>query len=401
MTKWTTLARLHNEDVFVVSDLHLSNGRTLENFCSDELFNNFVTDHLSIRAESRKRTLVIAGDFIDFPRMIEERTTSPRKQGSTQIESIGRARDAIAAHPMVFAALNRHLGDGHQLVLLAGNHDVDLFWPGVRDTLAEALGDPSAHLLTFPDTWSICDRGIAIEHGHQYSYDNRFSQFPPFFDPTHLERPWGTYFMEAVYNSIESFAPWVHMVHPASKAFQLAVRHRGWDKIPPPLLPATLAFFTAHGKRMMLEQLLGTTVTTVDNNDLSAAETVLGDLSWVSDEVRWAARQILHNGVADPRLGRTDERGQSNTANALLTLALANVHTVIFGHTHYAKRVLHQGGRKAEINTGTWIGHIPLEAGPMPSFEALAAAAANPTHRRSYAYCGPNEQLGVLETYAP
>jgi UDP-2,3-diacylglucosamine pyrophosphatase LpxH len=399
--------RIEHDDVFVISDLHLSDPREprLENFLSDEQLKSFVLQHMPKVASGRKTTLVINGDFVDFARLSPHLAPAKdRDVGSTEEESVAKLARSLQGHPRVFETLGKHLAAKNQLIMLAGNHDVDLFWGRVREDLRKALGG-SNRLGFCVDTWSLCDRGIYIEHGHQYSYDNRFDRFPPFDARCeHLERCWGTFFMEVIYNQIEYFAPWVNKVHPESRALAIAIRQQGWDKIPPVLVPRLVGFFMAHGKRLLLEHSLGTPP---EGGTRADAEALLGSLSGLpaqamreAEEIARAERSLpIRDPDAEPQptgaLGHTDERGIEKAAAE--QLALKDIHTVIFGHTHVAHR--HEGGGKATINTGTWTGYIPLASGPAPSFEELEKRAAAPVHRRTYAYVGPGARPGVLETY--
>lgn len=402
-----------NDHIFVVSDLHLSDPLepSLENFVSDKEFERFVTNFLPKRAGGRPSTLVIAGDFLDFARVRpHDYGFEVRNVGATEAISLEKAQKAIAGHPVVFEALRSHLASGGQLVMLAGNHDVDLFWPGVRAVIAAEL--QHTEKLAFPDRWFVRGAGVYIEHGHQYSYDNRFERFPPFaVGGDRLERAWGTFFMESVYNQVEDFAPWINKVHPTSKAVLIALQSLGWDKIPPVLVPRLLGFFLKHGKRMAIEHAMGTHQAQSGFGSRAEAAKSLGIQLKAIDEETWKrAEQLAEVDFLKPQstterepapnatsLGRNDERGLKEAAHE--QLARADVHTAIFGHTHRAHRN-EVGKNKAWINTGTWTGYIPLEDDqPSPTFDQLTAAAQQPTHRRTYAYVGPSATPGVLETF--
>lgn len=137
----------------------------------------------AIRREVRGDALelVLNGDVFDFdaPRFV---------QGKSLYHDFPRdaAHDvpALAAildhHPVFVAALGRVLADGHTLVVVSGNHDVQLTIPAVRDVLrrrvvAAALAqDPDqdgaalAARVVFRAWFHRTPDGVILEHGNQY-----------------------------------------------------------------------------------------------------------------------------------------------------------------------------------------------------------------------------------------
>ncbi|HEX8112132.1 MAG TPA: metallophosphoesterase, partial [Kofleriaceae bacterium] len=256
------MTEIRHPHVFLISDLHLGDpAGEVDHFHSDEQLCAFLSSYLPDRTNGEAATLIILGDFIDFPRIpprykeLEHPTI-----GSTEDESVRKVMRAIKGHPLVFQGLRALIERGDQLLLLAGNHDVDLYWPGVRSQLASALRCEEPQ-LGFVHKGVLRDRGIHVQHGHQLSFENQFQQWPPepfraFGGEQRLERCWGTFFMEAVYNLVEAFAPWIDLVHPTWRAVLLALKYRGWDGIPPPVAAAFLAFFARFGKRVLADHLL-------------------------------------------------------------------------------------------------------------------------------------------------
>jgi hypothetical protein len=113
-----------------------------------------VADHPGAR-------LVVVGDLFD---LASERSSLPLSRA---------VADVIGAHPPLRAALARHLDQGGELWLAAGNHDIEVGDPGFRAAFIAALGlsrDPGARLRTSP--WFFREGALHIEHGHLYDPDN-------------------------------------------------------------------------------------------------------------------------------------------------------------------------------------------------------------------------------------
>lgn len=134
--------------------------------------------------------LVIAGDFVDFIGMSvsgaeAEIATEPTDEerehglGSAVDHTIAKLRLVAKHHRAVFAALGRFVQANNSLVIVRGNHDVDLHWEPVQAAFRELLAEHAAPVqerVEFAD-WFYYEEGVVyIEHGHQYddycSYDH-------------------------------------------------------------------------------------------------------------------------------------------------------------------------------------------------------------------------------------
>lgn len=204
-------------NLLVVSDLHLgeaSKDRSrIEDLKATELedreFCRFLQYQRSRRQNGRPWVLVLAGDTFDFPavslspdpRAAQERygfTVSPqeRRRGLDNSEAKARWKlDRILdRHPGLLAHLADFVGSGNRLIVLVGNHDAELYWPGVQQALVQRLVD-----LYFggeqtdgeqPDefrariefrSWFYHHPGLAyIQHGHQFdAYCSLLNQLHP------------------------------------------------------------------------------------------------------------------------------------------------------------------------------------------------------------------------------
>lgn len=235
--------------VYVVSDLHLGpgwlpNGEAdpLEDFDADADFARFLD---TIGTTGRPVELVIAGDFLEYCQTLPEiGLTSPEDDlGSTEAESLrrtdvilGRSPDVASGHPEVFAALRRFMVEGNSITIIAGNHDIDLLWPGVWARMFDAIYPPGAagdlRRVRYAYTVGEGPRGcVHIEHGHEHDRANRFGERMehPFgvdrMGVRRLKRCWGTLFVDKVYNQLEQERWFIDNVKPILRVVKLGIRH--------------------------------------------------------------------------------------------------------------------------------------------------------------------------------
>jgi UDP-2,3-diacylglucosamine pyrophosphatase LpxH len=128
--------------------------------------------------------LVWNGDVFDFDApWVKDGSSSFDEYPLDEAGCAAHLARIVEAHPVWFRAAARLLVAGHRLLVVSGNHDVELCWPGVRRALREALGRLSA--LESPDgrplddatlearvrfrAWfHVTEDGVYLEHGSQY-----------------------------------------------------------------------------------------------------------------------------------------------------------------------------------------------------------------------------------------
>jgi UDP-2,3-diacylglucosamine pyrophosphatase LpxH len=134
--------------------------------------------------------LVIAGDFVDFvgmsvaadPGEIATNLTEEEQMhglGGAADHARAKMRRVVEHHADVFKALSEFVAAGNTLVVLRGNHDVDLHWEEVQDEFRRGLerfGTIERGNVEFAP-WFYYEEGVVyVEHGHQYdqfcSYEN-------------------------------------------------------------------------------------------------------------------------------------------------------------------------------------------------------------------------------------
>ena len=152
----------------------------------DERLCGLLDHHLKHAA--RRTCLVIAGDFLDLVGVSlspDARTTYTRLTSEEQRHGLGSAADhvvqkvaAIAErHRRVFAALCAFIAAGHKLVVVRGNHDIELHWRAAQSALSHAIcqhAESPEHGASVASRIEVCpwfyavDGLLYVEHGHEF-----------------------------------------------------------------------------------------------------------------------------------------------------------------------------------------------------------------------------------------
>jgi UDP-2,3-diacylglucosamine pyrophosphatase LpxH len=388
-----------NRHTFIISDVHITEPKSRLNiFVAEERFEELLNQTIPTSANGQKSSLVLLGDFIDFARLEpwpDPDDRRPRRVGATEEESVTKVVRAVEANDRVFDALALFCQRNHLLVV-PGNHDVDMFWPGVREVFRKRLSAASEN-VSFVEGWEFESDGLLLCHGHQFTYDNRFDLTPPFVEHDgvrHLERCWGTFFLESVYNLVHYFAPYVNMVHPTERAVLLALKNLGWERIPRPLAAKFVAFFAKHGWRLAAEKMMGASPGQPSVDEVAAMLSISPPQEVVAEaEKILMAEPTSYDSFSLPSiprlpaptgtLGRTDEKDFERYAEA--QLSRTSMFAAVFGHTHrtFGPDACANG---TIVNTGTWTGAIFLNDTTSYSHEELEVAAKSPVQRLSYAH---------------
>jgi UDP-2,3-diacylglucosamine pyrophosphatase LpxH len=145
------------------------------------------------RDPKRPWCLVIAGDLVDFIGMsiapLPDQPLQTALNDEERMHGLGSAPDHAAwkmravaeRHALVFDGLARFVAEGHHLVLVRGNHDVDFHWEDARDAFVEAVvdrlpsvaGEPAARAevatrIQFCPWFYYVEGLLYVEHGHQF-----------------------------------------------------------------------------------------------------------------------------------------------------------------------------------------------------------------------------------------
>jgi UDP-2,3-diacylglucosamine pyrophosphatase LpxH len=155
------------DEVYVISDLHMGGPPGHQIFGQEELLSGFI-DHLQRDAQG-DCALVINGDMVDF-------LAQPGAVCFDPTGAIGQLDKIVQSFPKVWASLTRYVGTPQRhLVVVLGNHDLELALPWVREHLLERLsgGDRNLHQrirLCFDGAGFACtvgNRQVLCVHGNE------------------------------------------------------------------------------------------------------------------------------------------------------------------------------------------------------------------------------------------
>lgn len=242
-------------DLVVISDLHLSTGcpdqdgkySCNEDFFFDDEFSQFL-QYLQKRKPGRTH-LIIAGDSFDFlqihGRCTDELLHLPevpfpvtRRErnyglGTEQEKAVWKVGVIADGHKVFFQALSRFLSKGNCLSILAGNHDIELYWEKVRRELVDRIAafekapaaklDVQERIQFYPWCYYDAEHKTYIEHGNQYDPLNAFTHLlNPVLahDPKRLWLPFGSLFVRYFFNKLEGDHPFADNMKPATKYMQ-------------------------------------------------------------------------------------------------------------------------------------------------------------------------------------
>jgi UDP-2,3-diacylglucosamine pyrophosphatase LpxH len=405
---------------FVLSDLHIGaghareGGNQLEDFTADEELVNFLHEiQGKSKTERCEIELIINGDFFEFLQVpavdqYDPGSSYPKEfyLDSSQEASIKRLNIIAQGHPEVFNALSDFMHVEHpqrRITIIKGNHDVNLFWPGVKSRLREILGASGtrASLLLFADEF-VSREKIYVEHGHQRA--EKINCYQDFFnprtfdDPNQLYYPAGSRLVINSFNDIEHEHWFVDHIKPVTTLIWYALH---WDFDFAGKTLATLIRYTpASGKR-----------SSISNDGLSPfAEALLQDLE--NDDKRCEISQRYANEptfrqqfnqqiqqylnvanvnnkeafslplpeVSDNplKMGEADQQQQQTMLRhaAEQVARQEGAKIILFGHTHYpVQELLSNGG--VYINTGSWVQDF---SDALPETWAALFNGAHPFH---------------------
>ncbi|MFK7801127.1 MAG: hypothetical protein AB8G95_05830 [Anaerolineae bacterium] len=272
-----------------LSDLHLAEGTDpqtgkldrLEDFFYDDAFADLIVYHVGLAeggtissAFQKPWKLYINGDFFEFLQVVSipdednsliqngKLVLTPRKKtyglGTSAEETVWKLMRIAAGHPTFFQALGWFLAHPeNELVIMRGNHDIELVWPAVqeavrstisasyfawyrdmidgripesplpfKDSLPAVIPEDFADRISFPE-WFDYEKGLFyVEHGNQYDPVNAFSSVDrPFLtdEPNLIELPAGSFFVRYLFNMVEQVHPFADNIQPLSSYIHYAI----------------------------------------------------------------------------------------------------------------------------------------------------------------------------------
>lgn len=254
--------------VLAASDLHLAEGRDpetgvfdpRENFFAAGPFRRWLEHHAD---EAAGTALVLNGDIFDFLRVTEvpsddgdyvrwrerlralgeeERARSlPRPIPDNErtfglrthdFRTVWKLLVIRRGHPAFFEGLAGWLAEGGRLVISAGNHDPELYWPLVRQAIRDQLVRDGAPARAADERVAFAHEpfqvgNLHVEHGHQHESMTRIDGPPVLaFDPTQIRLPPGSFVNRYFINKIERLDPFIDNVKPVQDALMELLRRR-------------------------------------------------------------------------------------------------------------------------------------------------------------------------------
>ncbi len=174
----------------VVSDLHLCEAEPInprhplwKKFKSKEFFfdNEFLTflKFIDTEAAGRQVELILNGDIFDFDSI----TSRPEQPGyhvswletrrgldAEKEKSIYKIEVILRDHPVWIEALAWFIREGHRVVFVIGNHDIEINWIDVQKKILDILqlSNEERRQVRFVEWFYISNKDTLIEHGHQH-----------------------------------------------------------------------------------------------------------------------------------------------------------------------------------------------------------------------------------------
>ena len=176
-------------NTIVLGDMHLSDAEPPRNrhplwkrFKQPDLFVDPRFQRLLAFLETRidgSVELVLNGDTFDFDSVmaVPDDPGFPvswleRRRGLNAEEAKSRFKiqRILQDHPVFVEALSTFLANGHRVVFVIGNHDMELHWPSVQRDIVRALDLPeeARRNVRFADWFTVSNGDTLIEHGNQY-----------------------------------------------------------------------------------------------------------------------------------------------------------------------------------------------------------------------------------------
>jgi len=317
----------------IISDFHIADGQEAgllnpwENFHHDaklaELLRYYSTDFY----EDEEVELIINGDFFD---LLQVRYDGGFPDQITERIGMAKLKACLDGHPGAVRALADFIDVPRKtIVVLPGNHDIELVFPGCQRMFSEAVcgkdDDPRMRFIVEKDHYEF--DGVQVHHGMQFEPMNRFEWRRMILQKGHpepiLNLPWGSLFLLRVLNRLKEKRPYLDRVAPFSLYLMGALLFDTW--------------FALQIIAMSIYLFLDTRV--------------LALFKRPREVTVWNTLELLFEYEAFPNFENKVRRYMTRHPG---------VHTMILGHTHLAM-VRRFGRDRTYVNTGTWTDLISLD----------------------------------------
>lgn len=228
----------------LVSDTHMGLGirpdgtwQPQEDFRWPNALQGFL-DEMASRYPDDNVDVVVLGDFLELWQRPDHLpcTTPDDDLSCTRAEMVALAQAVVEAHQEDLESIGNYVGRGNnRLYIVPGNHDAALLVPEVRQVMVDAFPEAArSHVVVEVDgAWTSADGRIVTEHGHQIGADvNKYDDWPQVTTTddngvTHLIRPWGENFVQALFNAEEAEYPLIDNLGPESAGLRYRLADKG------------------------------------------------------------------------------------------------------------------------------------------------------------------------------
>lgn len=150
------------DELYVVSDLHIGGAPGMRAFGDDDAL-GWLGRELARRAQQSKLAWVIAGDVLDFLAYETKAYFDPRA-------ALNRLSEIASTHPRTFEGLRAFNASAKgELVVLLGNHDIELAHPDVWSAFCRLAGLPAGARPRMEEGFRAIVGGetIVVKHGNE------------------------------------------------------------------------------------------------------------------------------------------------------------------------------------------------------------------------------------------
>lgn len=219
----------------VISDLHLTEAepphpkfKLWKRFKSRDFFFDHIfaewTKQISVKSGGEQIELVLNGDVFDFDSVMALPDDAPfriswrekrRGMHPEEEKSLFKIQRILADHEQWVQALSEFIKNGHRVVFVIGNHDLELHYPVVQNEILKALNLPESHQgqVRFCAFFYISNGDTLIEHGNQYDpycvCQNPVSPMIQRFNRVEIRLPFGNLTARYLMNGMGFFNPHV------------------------------------------------------------------------------------------------------------------------------------------------------------------------------------------------
>ncbi|MCC2677858.1 MAG: hypothetical protein K0R29_434 [Pseudobdellovibrio sp.] len=223
----------------IISDLHLTDPEPprhksrskhplwkkfkTKEFYIDESLVQFI-DHIQKEAAGNPVELILNGDIFDFDSVMslpqkpiyKINWIETRRGLFPQLEkSLFKIKIILEEHKPFMEALSQFVKNGHKVVIIPGNHDVEMHFPEVQEKIREslALTPEEQTRVVFPTWFYISNGDTLIEHGHQQDpyciCENPLNPFLLDYNEKSVRLPFGNVACRYMMNGLGLFNPHV------------------------------------------------------------------------------------------------------------------------------------------------------------------------------------------------